>query len=357
MNLIFGTLLLFFHHVGLHSEAFSDYISEPDSIESRIPRVLNAPNLEEEIDPFVLETKRIEIDGFPNAFNPSIIRWDGRLLMSFRTYHPETGATNEIGFVYLNDDFEPVGTPKLIQFLTKDPNCLSKQQDPRLFGIVGKLFLIYNNAIKDEVRRMLVARLEFDGETFVASEARGFFDFEGEKESRSEKNWVPFEYNHRLHLAYSLLPHKILAPIDGFSSCETISSTLSPIRWNWGVLRGGTPALLENGEYLAFFHSSKNMATEHSEGKTMLHYFLGAYTFSAKPPFAITKVSPKPIMGKDFYKGPSYKTWKPLRVVFPGGFISDEKFIWLLYGRQDHEVWVAKLDKRELLNSLVECSY
>jgi predicted GH43/DUF377 family glycosyl hydrolase len=349
MNWIIGWLLL--------SSMFSDYTLDPKEIEDQSPLVANAPNLEDEATSFVLETRRIEIDGFPHAFNPSIIRWNGRLLMSFRTYHPETGATNEVGLVYLNEAFEPVGSPKLVQFRESDPNCLLKKQDPRLFEVDGELLLIYNNSIKDEVRRMLAAKVELEGDEFVGHSITGFFDFEGQKETRSEKNWVPFDYGGRLHLAYSLLPHKILSPVDGSSFCESVASTLSPIRWNWGVLRGGTPALKENGEYLAFFHSPKNLATEHSEGKLMLHYFIGAYTFSTEPPFEITKISPKPIIGKNFYTGPAYKTWKPLRVVFPGGFIADEMFIWLFYGRQDHEIWVAKLDKKELLRSLIPCNY
>jgi len=96
------------------------------------------------------------------------------------------------------------------------------------------------------------------------------------------------------------------------------------------------------------------MASTHSEGKTIYHYFMGAYTFSNDPPFEITAISPKPIIGKHFYTGIAYKPyWKPIRCVFPCGYISDEEFIWIAYGREDHECWVAKLDKKRLLDSLV----
>ena len=87
----------------------------------------------------------------------------------------------------------------------------------------------------------------------------------------------------------------------------------------------------------------------------MTHYFMGAYTFSAKPPFQITRISTEPIIGKNFYNGPAYTTWKPLRVVFPTGCLMDEDFIWVTYGRQDFEIWVAKFDKQALLESLVSC--
>ena len=95
------------------------------------------------------------------------------------------------------------------------------------------------------------------------------------------------------------------------------------------------------------------MATLHSKGKIIPHYFMGAYTFSANPPFKITRISREPIIGKNFYHGTSYKTWKPLHVVFPGGFVESDGYIWILYGRQDHEIWVAKLDKQKLFDGLI----
>jgi predicted GH43/DUF377 family glycosyl hydrolase len=85
----------------------------------------------------------------------------------------------------------------------------------------------------------------------------------------------------------------------------------------------------------------------------MVHYFMGAYLFEDSPPFSIQKISPNPIVSKTFYNGPAYQTWKPLRVVFPCGVIHNEKYIWVSYGRQDHEAWIVKLDKAGLYKSLV----
>ncbi len=334
--------------------ASADYSWEPPlEIVEEAPSGDGGPDLEDMAQEFVLETKRILIEGFPDAFNPSIIRWDGRLIMCFRTYHPESRSTNEIALVELSEDFEPAGETKFLKFESPDPYCLMKRQDPRLLAVGGKLWVAYNNTVKGELRRMLVAPVECVGGEFIVKPAECLLHFEGEREDRSEKNWVPFDYGGRLHLAYSLIPHKIFTPLYGSSACETAAASLSSLKWNWGVLRGGTPALLEGDEYLAFFHCSKSMATQHSKGKSIPHYFMGAYMFSARPPFHLTRISPEPIVGKYFYKGPAYKTWKPLRVVFPGGYVSDDRFVWILYGRQDHEIWVAKLDKRQLLDSLI----
>ena len=90
------------------------------------------------------------------------------------------------------------------------------------------------------------------------------------------------------------------------------------------------------------------MATVHSDGAVMQHYFMGAYTFSSKPPFEITRISREPIFGKGMYDTPgvSYPTYKPIRCVFPSGLYIDEdrNEINVVFGKQDYESWLLKLD-------------
>lgn len=154
-------------------------------------------------------------------------------------------------------------------------------------------------------------------------------------------------------LGYSLLPHCIFHPIFGTGACETVASTQSDFSWDWGVPRGGTQALLDGDHYLAFFHSWKDLPSAQSNGRKISHYVMGAYTFQAHPPFAITAMSPEPIVAENFYRPPYHRTWKPMRCVFPAGMIINENDVWISYGRQDHEIWIAKLDKEKLLQSLV----
>lgn len=312
-------------------------------------------NLEEMAQDFVQETKRINIKGFPDAFNPSIIIWENSILMCFRFRDPLTSATDGIGFIWLDDQLEPKGSPKILRYQHDTPN--SKPQDPRLVSINHNLYMVYSNLIKvneNEVRRVFLAQLHYDGVDFYAYTPTPVVNFNSNIVKPIEKNWVPFEYNSNLMLAYSILPHRIFLASTENGYCKTVALTKSDIQWNWGELRGGTMALKLGNEYLSFFHSSKEMFSAHSNGKKISHYFMGAYTFSSSPPFAITRISPQPIIGKNFYDGPMYQTWKPLRVVFPGGFIYDEKYIWITYGKQDHEIWIARLDKTGLFNSLIK---
>lgn len=356
----FFLCFLIFSFTSVDGIDFADY-TPPPPFEEAIPPPppeMVFPDLEDLVQDFVLETKQILIDGYPNAFNPSIIRYQGRLLLCFRFYESITGATDKIGLVWLDDELNPASSAQIIDFRLNDPFCIMKRQDPRLVALGESLFIVYNNVLefpKDrEIRRMAFAELFFDGERFSAGNSDCFVRFEKERIDRSEKNWVPFEYNGELLLAYSLVPHRIFRPLFGKSECELVASTLGKMKWDWGVLRGGTPALLnDEGEFLSFFHCSKSMCTVHSKGRSIPHYFMGAYTFSAEPPFELTRMSPMPIIGKNFYHGPAHKTWKPLVVVFPGGYVFDGPNIWIVYGRQDHEVWAVKIDKEGLLKSLV----
>lgn len=335
-------------------------------------------DLEQWAQDFVLETKQIEIPGYPGALNPSIVRWDNSLLLSFRIRDPKTKRTDGIGLIHLDEEFNLIGDPQILSIEYSPPLLVSKQQDPRLVQVGKRLFMVYNNVVDPinhpELRRMYYVELLYDGQLFHPQSPQIITEYPNQITLRSEKNWVPFDYKDQLLLAYSIHPHLILHPIEGTPVCEfykeplgcmnfhdhqnpsSFKETKVPIEWPWGILRGGTPALKIGDEYLAFFHSSIYMPSLHSQGKKILHYFMAAYTFSATPPFELTRISPFPIIGKTFYSGPAYKTWKPLRVVFPGGYIMDDKYIHIIYGKQDFEMWVARLDKQKLLDSLISVS-
>lgn len=306
---------------------------------------------------FVLQTKQIELPEYPGAFNPSIIRWQDSILLSFRIRDPITKGTDGIGLIWLDEDFNPKGTPQVLSIFYKEKKPISKQQDPRLIQIGESLFLVYNNVIDPinhpELRRMHYVELFYDGNRFHPKIPQVITQYPNQLLHRQEKNWTPFQYCNELFLIYTILPHTIFYPRKETPVCELYTETTQDLFWPWGVLRGGTPALKIEDQYLSFFHSSTHLPSLHSEGKKMLHYFMGAYTFSAEPPFQITQISPHPIIGKTFYTGPAYKTWKPLRVVFPGGFIYDQTSIWIVYGKQDFEMWVVQLDRKKFFESLI----
>lgn len=316
-------------------------------------------DLDELAQDFLLEVKKIDLPNYRDAFNPALIKWNDSFLLCFRIRDPLTKATNQMGLTWLDQQLNPVGQCSILENVSRDPLLPSLSQDPRLIKVGQEVYLVYNNLVKvlhREFRRMFIARLFFENDRFFLGPAHCLLDFESTQPLRHEKNWVPFDYEGQLLLAYSLNPHRILRLLPD-ESCETFAASQGLIDWPWGELRGGTPAILNGDHYLAFFHSCLDIATKQSQGKKMSHYFMGAYTFSSEPPFALTAISPEPLVHKKFYNGPAYQTWKPLRVVFPCGLVCDKNDIcWVAYGRQDHEIWIVKIDKKRLLHSLVSIS-
>ena len=318
------------------------------------------PNLDDKRAEFILEEKEIVIPEYPTAFNPSIIRWEnGRLLLSFRARDPLTKMANLIGFVWLNDEFEPIEKPSLLTIYGASPLKNSREQDPRLIQIGQKVFLAYNNILNDEdleTRRMIACELHYRDGNFFIHTPIPILSFEGDSKNWREKNWAPFDFAGTLHFSYSLNPHKVFKLSPNLSHCDTITVNHANLDWRWGEVRGGTPSLLDGNEYFGFFHSFIDMKSVQSGGKKISHYFMGAYRFSKIPPFQLTHISPEPIIGQTFYNPPDYPTWKPLRAIFPAGLIFNDDYVWVVYGRQDHECWVVKLDKHMLLKTLREVS-
>jgi predicted GH43/DUF377 family glycosyl hydrolase len=321
-------------------------------------------DLESLAQEFILETKRIDIPGYPSAFNPSIIRWNGYILMSFRDIpNPKFPYSSVLGLILLDEAFNPIAEPQILSVPTKEPSIPPRAEDARLFYIGETLYIAYSDNPEPKLSkggfRMEIGEIHFENGLFSIRNIDRITEYEGQSSTLREKSWVPFEYRDSLLLSYSINPHLVFRHIPGTNSCDTVALTAPKIPWNWGIIRGGTPALpLENGEYLSFFHSVKKMSTVNSNGKEIHHYFMGAYTFAREFPFPITRFSTEPIVGKGFYTGAAYKPyWGSIQCVFPAGLIMEQEIIWVSYGRQDHEIWIVKLDKRKLLDSLVTIKY
>lgn len=309
---------------------------------------------------YILDTKQIKINDYPDAFNPSVVRWEGKLLMSFRNIANPKDSYNssQIGLIWLDESFDPIGKAQILEIHDQTAGLPHRAEDARLIVVRDRLYMIYSDNIAPEITRagfrVYIAELKSDkGKLSIVSKER-LNDFEGNEKGLREKNWTPFEWNGDLFLSYTLNPHIVFKPLLGTNSCETAAISETSLDWKWGELRGGTQTYLIDGNYLTFFHSSERIVSKFSEGKEMLHYYMGAATFEASPPFRMTAISPEPIVGSDFFTGRRYKPyWGSWRGIFPGGFIFDDDFIYVFYGKQNHELWVVKMDRKGLFESLV----
>ena len=304
----------------------------------------------------VIATKRIVLEDFPDAWNPSILKTNDGLLLTFR-YLPDRDHQpwlSYIGAVLLNDEFDPISKPELLNTRLKNSKTPSQSEDARVFLHQDRMFLIYNDNIDIiypatwQRRDMFMSELFYKNGHFTLTAPLKLVHDEKYPNQMWQKNWVPFEKDGALLLAYSIHPHEILYANLNTGKCYPSYTTTPSLNWQFGTLRGSTPPLLIDGEYLAFFHSGMYTASPSSWGLEMWHYFMGAYTFSAEPPFQITKITPLPIMSDDFYTPSGYYK----RVIFPGGFVATDTKIYVAYGKDDCEMWIATLD-RDILKKVM----
>jgi len=216
-----------------------------------------------------------------------------------------------------------------------------------------------------------------------------------------EKNWTPFSFNSSLLFIQSINPlhvvqldldrevnpdidaaHVANAHVRFVSRAEQVN-----VRWDYGShLRGGTNALLLRGDgqpvattttdstttstatstsstttsvacddgsfYLSFFHT----LTKLRRAGNRETYFMGAFTFTACPPFRLLRVSPAPILSDGFYLTGWYKLHQRNvdYVVYPTQITPGERGELLLtLGHNDIRAYAAKLRMDALLESLV----
>lgn len=120
-----------------------------------------------------------------------------------------------------------------------------------------------------------------------------------------QKNWVPMMYNGKFLMIQMINPMHVVQQTGDGTNVRTVSKVEhSSIAWRMaGDIRGGSNAILIDGMfYLSFFHSGKSKSTLNG----FFTYHIGAYTFTAHPPFRILKTSLYPIFEDVFYDGAWY---------------------------------------------------
>lgn len=303
----------------------------------------------------VTNIKRIFIPGYPGAHNPSIVEFGDNYLVTFRNFRDRNHQCyiSDIGVVLLNKSFDVVSKPQLLDTRIADKRTPSQAEDARIISYRGKIYLIYNDNMETtfpstwQRRDMYMAELTHSNDQFSLGLPVKLVHPGKYPHVLWQKNWNPFVWNDLLLLSYSLNPHEVLIPDLNSGTCPPVYNTSKSLKWNLGPLRGSGQALLVDGEYLGFFHSG--VVTDSPVGGNMWHYLMGAYTFQADPPFALTKISAEPIDAKGFYWNSSYDK----RVIYPGGFVISGPTIYVAYGKDDCEMWIGTIDLKELKKSLI----
>ena len=273
-------------------------------------------------------------------------------------------------------------------------------EDPRLFVFKDRLWVVFASRFKKqpEIRmtmQELVIAVQNTGSLYEVERKRPVFDMaweRGPETKEDQKNWMPFfTPSGELRYVHSIEPLRVIAPDltipccgdpaiqvgktgRSFGKIYSVSEGTTGLSkkggtFPYGELRGGTPAYLVpthfkgSKSYLAFFHAS-NEPTPPPGGKpkytdVLKTYTMGAILFSHDEPYELQAISRQPITHNSMYSG----KWPDLPwafyhmdyIVFPTNYLYEEDTdtIYLQYGHQDRETWVAELSLKGLLRSLV----
>lgn len=327
----------------------------------RGPKVTEIPQLQGipfgEKSGLVTNVFELKVPSLMGVYNPSIVKRGDRYLIAFRYDYPWSGEGYKkvhLGLMETDTHFE----------MTKDPVLLDTgndhSPDPRLFYMDNTLYISYAHLTEwGPPYECCIGLSSINADTLKTEQN---FDLLYKKGPR-EKNWVPFIYKNErgaseMYFVYQFNPFtlvRVAQPLNG-SIEHPIAPDFVPKRaleaWEkrWGVIRGGTPAILVDGEYLTFFHSS-------FQEQSLYWYVFGALTFDSKPPFALKRISACPILFKRIYQAPFAPQRNPIvRAIFPSGFVEDRQnqrdVLHVLCGENDSAIKVVTLDKEKLFKSL-----
>lgn len=306
---------------------------------------------------------QIHINGCKYAYNPSIVPLNGGYLLVFRKEADQNriGVLPQtlLGSVHLSHNFQQLSECKYF----KTGNQTS--EDPRVLQTEKGVYMSYGHVQSfTPILKVGLALSRVDAEKQKVIHTTDLQYSCGPV----EKNWTPFVYKNKLgeediYFVYKFFPHRILKLTDELTGAlevayEADDKAAALARWekNWGLIRGGTPAIKIGDEYLSFFHSSFR-----SNG--ILYYIFGAITFESEPPFRVKRISSAPIFFKGIYDIPVTKrVWfyprKNMRVIFPSGVVQGREegreCLYVVCGENDVAIKCVVLDQQILLDSLID---
>lgn len=220
----------------------------------------------------------------PYGYNPSIIRFNGRLLMAYR-WHPEHESQTRLAIAELSDDFSVMNDRDIFV-------QARSAEDPRLFIYNGNLHIGFVDSSWPEVNPKCVTKYgklrEYQDHWLIEDIHQPMI---GRNDGASlEKNFVFWDSGH-LTCLYQTAPELIVHCMSGDQSLMSYK-TPGP-RWSWGAMRGGSVPFKYKDGWLRFFHSG----LDNEPPPWRRRYYLGAMLINQPtPPFNVLAVSKEPIL-------------------------------------------------------------
>lgn len=275
------------------------------------------------------------------AFNASMIRWRGQLLLAHRT----GWAGSNIRLARLSDNYEP--TDNAVTLALTHPAATYGREDPRLFVHNDRLHIAYTG-FTGRTTSVLYAALRDD----LSVETIHAPHFPGRR--AWEKNWSFFSENGELYAVYSIDPHVTLKIVGNYATVHRQSPTAFP--WKGGHLRGGASPVKVAGEWWHWFHGAIDLGANWPTRQ----YNTGLHTFQPHT-HRVTRLAEHPVSWANLANRPKDQY---CAVEFIGGALFDDsRQVWVnAYGIHDRWIeireyshadvakWLGIAPRRECIN-------
>jgi len=269
-------------------------------------------------------------------FNPAIFKFNNNKYLMTRYCHIDEDKIphNTLKLFNLNEGI------KEIPLKIKDEVQDEQYEDPRVLIHQNKIYVgcaNYQLHVSEKIHQKI---LVFDSAFNHIENIHPVYDGNSSNclsNTRSQKNWTYFVHDDKILCVYQMHPHTVIE-FDNTGRILTEYKTFVDITktWRFGEPRMGSNPILKDGIYYNFFHSSVPWKNPKRQ------YFMGYYTFEAKPPFKIIEISKEPIIWgneSDFRFLPNFN---PI-VVFPCGAIYEDNSFYVSFGFNDEKTGIIKL--------------
>ena len=223
------------------------------------------PPVTQQLETLPLNRKQLK----PHGYNPSIIRWNGRILMAYR-FHPGYEWATRLAVAELDQSFKVIGHKEL------GLGDKASFEDPRLFIHQDALWMSWTESAGPTGNWHCVVKYgklkEEEKLWTVPGQFQPKFGFNDG--AALEKGWVFHPHGKALFFVYESSPSYVLCEVEGDVASE--ASREKSEHWPWGAKKGGCIVECADGKYLRFFHST--LDNENNPGAVNNHkrrYYIG----------------------------------------------------------------------------------
>lgn len=290
-------------------------------------------------------------------FNPGLVRRPDGLWLLVRRSEIVPGlwfGHNGIWACKLDDTKKPLGGPTL-KF--RDSKSDEQFEDPRAVYWNGQTWIVcvnftwFTNGSWTGAHQMLGVFQDKGGtditeETWTCLARRDpvvgtNLGHTGHTGGKHNKNVLFWFVDDKLHCLYTSDPWVVVE--FGSKWEDQIEHVAEGVKWNYGIIRGGTPPVQVGDYFFTFFHSSLPWRGRYRR------YYMGALAFQAKAPFTPVLWTREPIL-----VGSQNDYWqqrKPL-VVFPCGAVMENGKWLVTLGVNDLKSAWIEIPHNDLFNAL-----